>query len=69
MTKAEFEVIKEKMPDEYHDQDWGFKIPMSEIIGKRYGSTPEKYLEVLGCDHVRFRSNGNRITRERMCKW
>lgn len=68
MTKAEFEVIKEKMPDEYHDQDWGFKIPMSEIIGKRYGSTPEKYLEVLGCDHVRFRSNGNRITRERMLK-
>ena len=68
MTKAEFEVIKEKMPDEYYDQDWGFKVPMSEIIGKRYGSTPEKYLEVLGCDHVRFRSNGNRITRERMLK-
>ena len=68
MTKAEFEVIKEKMPDEYYDQDWGFKVPMSEIIGKRYGSTPEKYLEVLGCDHVRFRSNGDRIIRERMLK-
>ena len=66
MTKTEFKAIKKNIPDEYYDQDWGFKVPMSEVIGKRYGNTPEKYLEVLGCDHVKFRSNGDRVIRERM---
>lgn len=64
-----------KLPEYYYDQDWGFKTPMSYFIGKRYGKTPEKYLEVIGFDHIWFKprkaKGGNApFSRERMvlCK-
>ena len=70
MTRDEFEEKYGKFPDCYFDQDWGFKHPMSDYIGKRYGSTPDKYLEVLGCDYVRIKPRGYQFARERMflCK-
>lgn len=69
-TREEFEKKYGKFPDCYFDPEWNFENSMSEYIGKRYGSTPEKYLEVLGCDSVRIKVSGKRLYRERMflCK-